>query len=107
MSESDWKLLSRNKEEYLNRLCSNILAEIQRISDDNTKTQHQRYGAIYGLIRDRDRVIADIFNRWSRSQFDKIVVQLIHEGLIDKDLIGFTDETRTRIHGFLKIFERG
>jgi hypothetical protein len=101
MKESDWKLLSSKKDELLNELCENIINEIETVSKDTTKTFHQRYGSIYGLIRDRDRKIADIFNRWSRSQFDSIVIQMIREGLLDKNMAGFSDETRDRIQSFL------
>jgi hypothetical protein len=101
MKECDWKLLSSKKEELLNKLCENIIKEIEMGSKDTTKTFHQRYWYIYSLIRDRDRTIADIFNRWSRSQFDNIVIQMIREGLLDKTMNGFSEETKVRIQSFL------
>ena len=51
----------------LERFCERILGEIAGISSDATKTKHERYVAIYRLVRERDKEIVPIFDYLRRS----------------------------------------
>jgi cytidylate kinase len=49
ITESDWKIFKQQREIALERFCERVLDEIARISSDRTKSQHERYLAIYRL----------------------------------------------------------
>ncbi|QLQ08643.1 MAG: hypothetical protein HZY76_23470 [Anaerolineae bacterium] len=66
-SEQDWKHLSRLKPMALERLCRHILDEAQAIITGAAEGEHHRvYLALYRHIHERDQLIADGFNDWSR-----------------------------------------
>jgi hypothetical protein len=67
IKESDWKIFKRVREVALERFCERVLDEIGRIGSDTTKSKHQRYGAIYRLVRNRDKEINPIFDHLRRS----------------------------------------
>lgn len=67
--ERDWKTLSRLKAPALERLCRRILEEAQAIFAGAVEGEYQRtYLALYRHLRERDRLVADCFDRWSRSR---------------------------------------
>ena len=45
--ESDWKVLKQLHDVALDRLCRRLLAEVEGIAADATRTPHQRYLALY------------------------------------------------------------
>src|SRR6478672_10692225 len=67
IKESDWKIFKGLRELALERFCERILGDIARISSDTTKTKHERYVAIYPLVRERDKEIVPIFDYLRRS----------------------------------------
>jgi hypothetical protein len=74
------------------------------MASNNSKTNHERYGAIYGLIHDRDKELAHAFNGASRS---KALFQLAHIyrlGLLtDEEMSRFSPETHEIIRSWLGI----
>ena len=98
IKESDWKLLSRLREIALDRFCGRVLSELTAVAGDKNKTNHQRYGAIYGLIHDRDKELARAFDGASRS---KAIIQLACvyrlRLLTDEEMSGFSQPTRDAV----------
>ena len=62
IAESDWKVLRKLHPVALDRFCRRILAEIESVVADSSRSHQQRYVAIYQLVERRDREIADAFN---------------------------------------------
>jgi hypothetical protein len=67
IAESDWRIFKGLREVALERFCERVLGEIAGISSDATKTKHERYLAIYRLVRERDKEIDPIFDYLRRS----------------------------------------
>ncbi|TVP68436.1 MAG: peptide ABC transporter substrate-binding protein [Leptolyngbya sp. LCM1.Bin17] len=67
MPEADWKRFRQVRESALERLCQRVLEECQAISADPSRSAYDRYLAIYELIHERDRDIANGFNNPRRS----------------------------------------
>lgn len=51
----------------LERFCDRVLLEIDQARSDAASTSHQRYLAIYDLIREHDKELGYIFDGLSRS----------------------------------------
>ncbi len=98
VSEADWKIFRELREFALERFCSRVLDELETLRLDASRSQHQRYLAVYRLVQDRDQELAHAFNNPRRSQ---LIVQLaaIHAyGLLAPDeLSRFTSQTRDKI----------
>jgi hypothetical protein len=93
IKESDWKVFKPLRVLALERFSERVLDEIARISSDNGKSKHERYVAIYRLVRERDKDIASIFDFQRRSTALRQVVAFLSEGLMtDEELRGFSPE---------------
>ncbi len=97
--EQDWKYLSRLKPLALERLCQRILVEAQDMIAAATEGEHHRaYLALYRHIRDRDRLIADCFDDWSRSRaLTHLALWRQHHLITDEEFAAFQPETRAAI----------
>jgi hypothetical protein len=89
IKESDWKVFKPLRELALERFSERVLDEIARISSDNSKSKHERYVAIYRLVRERDKEITPIFDFQRRSTALRQVLAFLSEGLM-------TDEARVQ-----------
>lgn len=104
--ESDWKLLSRLKPLALDRLCQRILSQIAALAS-GPESAHHRYGAIYGLIHERDREIANCFNGLSRSKaLERLAAMRTLDLISDEELAGFSEETQSWVNGLRDFFRR-
>jgi hypothetical protein len=104
IKESDWKLFSRLSETALDRYCARVLSELTAVAADNSKTNHERYGAIYGLIHDRNKELAHAFDGTSRSKALLQLANICRLGpLTDEEMSRFSPETRQIIRGWLAI----
>jgi hypothetical protein len=67
--ESDWKYMRSMKKALLDRLCNRILDNIQAESDVAKREPdvHEQYYKVYHLIKKWDKMVADCFDDWSRS----------------------------------------
>jgi hypothetical protein len=50
------------------RFCERVLAEVNQVSRESTRSYHERYRQIFKIIQERDQEIARIFDNPRRSQ---------------------------------------
>ena len=96
--ESDWRTFRELREVALQRFCERILGEVVPITNDRSRTHHERYLALFRVMQDRDEQLAHVFNDPARS---RMIVQLaaLHVlGLLrPHELERFTLETRSMV----------
>jgi hypothetical protein len=101
--ESDWKLLRDLSRTALGRLCKRILDEATAVCGDEAKSNHERYLALYKLIHERDKDIAQAFNGLRRSS---AIVQLgamrALDLLTEEEFSRFSEETRRIVETWLR-----
>lgn len=102
-SEQDWKHLSRLKPMALERLCRHILDEAQAIITGAAEGEHHRvYLALYRHIHERDQLIADGFNDWSRLRaIGHLVVWRQHGLITDEEFAAFSPGARASVELWL------
>src|SRR5215211_5556864 len=97
-SESDWKVFRLLREVALERFCSRILGDLEPIIQDADRTSHDRYLAVYGLLRKRDKEIASAFDSPRRSQmFIQLAVICSHDLLTTEELAQFSEQTQSEL----------
>ena len=98
IEESDWKHLRALTPGLLDRYCRRILLEVENLISKHGEAAHPRYLAMYKLIHDRDRELADMFNDVRRSNAFMRILLLRRNGLFtDEEFAGFGDATKSRI----------
>jgi hypothetical protein len=101
--ESDWKLFRRFHHEALERFCERVLSEVVQLAGDTRKSSHERYVALYQLIRQRDGEIAGAFNDLRRSTAIRQLVAIrSHDVLTEAELARFSPQTRATVQSLLK-----
>lgn len=96
IKESDWKHLRQLKSTALDRLCNRILSDVEKISFDKKKTSHERYLAVFALIRERDKELARIFDDLKRSNAIGKLLTMRAAGLFeDAEWDGFSEEIKS------------
>ncbi len=107
ISPADWKIFKPLRETALERFCERVLDEVARIGSDQTKTKHERYIAIYRLMRKRDREIEPIFDTLRRSTAVRQICSFRSHGLLSEDeLRQFSPELVGSVEKILEIFNR-
>ena len=102
IKESDWKILRQLKSQALERICKQILLELEQINADDTRSFYQRYLKIYEVVQQRDKEIARIFDNLSRSTALMKLVTMKSSGLLtEEEFSRFSDETRQAVGLFL------
>jgi hypothetical protein len=105
IKESDWKVFKRLREVALERFCERVLGEIARISSDGAKSRHERYVAIYRLVRRRDKEINPIFDYLRRSTAVQQICSIrSHDLMTEVELRQFSPELVGSVERILKIF---
>ena len=93
--EKDWKYLRKIEPEMLATLCSSINDQSKAILNTIDKSDHDKYLELYNHIKQSDKIIADCFNDWRRSNvWVKIQHLKYHDLLTDKYLNGLSDQCR-------------
>ena len=87
ISEADWRVFRELKPIALDRLCARVLAEMTAIQADATRTNHQRFLAVYARINEGNDDVAAIFNGMSRSRASLQLHLMIRHGLLTPDEI--------------------
>jgi hypothetical protein len=96
--ESDWKRLRDLKPVALERFCDRVLLEIDQARSDAASSSHQRYLAIYDLIRERDEELGYIFDGLSRSSAIGKLLLMHRTGLLTEDEVaGFSEDMKDAI----------
>jgi hypothetical protein len=85
IKETDWKVLRRVHPLAVERFCERVLAEVERVLRDSTRSCHERYLEIFKIIGERDREIARLFNETRRSRALTMLAQIRSEGLLTEE----------------------
>ncbi len=103
IKESDWKYLRKRQDDMLNTLCLIINQKAKAIVESTGKSEHKKYLWLYNHIRKSDKIIADCFNDWSRSDMLLRIPLLRYHGLItDEDLNNMSQDITDVIELFNK-----
>jgi hypothetical protein len=96
--ESDWKLLRELKPILLERLCERILGECRETIAEEGKSAHERYLALYDLVRNRDRDVAACFDDHRRSTVIMKSAAIHGRGLLEpEELARFSAGTQETV----------
>ncbi|MDH7485358.1 MAG: peptide ABC transporter substrate-binding protein [Anaerolineae bacterium] len=103
--ERDWQTLSRFKPVALERLCRRILDEVQHLVADAAEGEsHRTYLALYRHLKERDRLVAECFDDWRRSQaLTLLTLWYQHNLLTDEEFAAFSPETRAAVEAWQQL----
>ena len=65
--EKDWKYLRKIQAEMLSALCARINRQAVDLLQSHAESEHEKYRRLYEHVKDSDRVVADCFDDWRRS----------------------------------------
>lgn len=98
--ERDWKTFRSLKDELLSEACERILQKVDALLVDRKGHEHERYLALWDLLKEEDDDIALMFDDPRRSNVSTKLRALRTRGLLTDDLLSrFSEETRKRIGG--------
>jgi hypothetical protein len=93
--EADWKVLRQLHPVALERFCQSVLSEIVRLASDSEKGSHERYLAVFDLLRRRDKELANAFDDMRRSTALRHICSLQSLGLLTgEEFARFSPGTR-------------
>jgi hypothetical protein len=96
--EADWRVFRRAHAAALGRFSTRVLTEVECLMHDDTRSAHQRYRAIYDLLRVRDREMASLFDSPKRKVAVRMLAQLRGEGLLaDEDFASLSSTTQDAV----------
>jgi hypothetical protein len=102
ISESDWKRFRHLHPLALERFCGHVLSEVGRLAADTTKSAHERYLAVFKLLREKDKELADTFDDMRRSTAWRQLALIRALGLVtDEEFSQFSAETRDAVQVWL------
>lgn len=101
--ERDWKTFRSLKDELLSEACERILQKADVLLADRKGHEHERYLALWELLREEDDDIALMFDDPRRSNAIMKLLALRSRGLLtDERFSRFSEATRERIDGHLE-----
>ena len=93
--ESDWKKFKKLKSVALERFCESVLSESIELARRSGASAYDRYVDLYQLLRERDKVLASVFDGLSRSKADLQLGLMYARGIVnDSELSQFSDNTQ-------------
>ena len=93
--EADWKTFRELRTVALERFCERVLAELVKLATDSPGSNHERYLAVYQLIKKRDKELAGAFDDFRRSTAVRQIAIIQSRGLwTEEELARFSAETR-------------
>jgi len=105
--ESDWKVFRELQHLALERFCKRVLDDLQPMLQETSRSHHERYLAVFRLLRAKDDEIAQAFNDPRRSRMIPQLAAICSHGLLEpQELERFTPGTRTTIEWLTKEFTR-
>ena len=105
--ESDWKLVKKAYETGLERFCMTALQEAVAIPKNESLSAPERFRSLYGHMKSMNKELGGIFDdNYRRSRAMHLLFMLRARDLIDaEELRKFSQGTRDRIEGMMKIYE--
>ena len=101
VSESDWKYLRERKVDFLSTLCGRINEQSKYILNDQSVSEHEKYLKLYNYIKRSDKIVADCFNDWRRSNIWLKIQFLRHHGILtDEHLNQMSDSLRALVEHY-------
>jgi hypothetical protein len=101
--ESDWKVFRELREVALQRFCKRVLEQLLSVIQDGSRNDHERYLAVFRLLQDRDRQLANAFDGPARSRMMAQLAAIHALGLLSTaELESFTEETRSVLDSLVK-----
>jgi hypothetical protein len=105
--ESDWKKLRKLVPLALERFCERVLSELAVLVADSNKGWHERYLAVFALLKRRNSELAKCFDDMRRSTaFLQLAAIQSRDLLTEKELNQFSPETRAEIEAMLEAWRR-
>lgn len=96
--EKDWKYLRSIEAELLAKLCGRINQEALEILQSTDMAEHERYLRLYRHYRDSDKIVADCFDDWRRSNIELKLLLMRKHKLLSVEMVGrLSEETRARL----------
>ncbi len=96
--EADWRVFREVQRAALERFCTRVLGEVERLLQDTSRSHHERYLDLYRLVRERDEQLAAAFDDPSRARMIWQAARLhALELLAPNDLERFSEKTRLTI----------
>jgi hypothetical protein len=96
--ESDWRVFRELQRTALERFCTRILDEVERLLRDASRSHHDRYLDIYRLVRERDKELAGAFDDPRRSRMLWQAARMHALELLEPDeLARFSEKSRRTI----------
>ena len=92
MKESDWKIFKKIKDKAIDNFCTNTLAELREVINDDNQSAHERYLLNYELVNNRDKQMGLLFDGHSRSKAPLQLLAIRREGLADEELVSKLSE---------------
>jgi hypothetical protein len=93
--ESDWKTFRELRELALQRFSKGVLEEVLALIQHGPGNDHERYLAVFRLVRERDKQLADVFDNLARSRMIMQLTAMRALGLISsQEFERFTQQTR-------------
>ncbi len=93
--ERDWKYLRGIEKELLAVLCARINRKALEMLQAPDGDEHERYLRLYRHYRDSDKIVADCFNDWRRSNIAlKLLLIRRHKLLSEEMAAKLSEETR-------------
>jgi hypothetical protein len=107
IKESDWRKFRQLRLVALDRFCERVLIEINAVSSDKSKTNHERYGEVFGIIEKRDKELAGMFDAESRSRASMHLLLIQSRDLLTQEEMSvFSPEVQEYIRGGLELIRR-
>ncbi len=98
IKETDWKIFREIRAKALERFCERILSEVGRLAAITDQSSHQRYLAVYKLIKEQDGQLADMFNNPRRSvALFQLAGMRFRDLLTEEEFACFSPETRSTV----------
>lgn len=96
--ESDWKVFRELREGALQRFCDRTLSRVEEFCQDESRSAHDRYLAVYRYLRERDEELAYAFDDPKRSQMVPQLAALHALDLVEpEEFARFTEATREKV----------
>jgi hypothetical protein len=93
--EADWKIFRELREVWLERYCTKVNEQTQRLLSKPGMSSHDRYLKAYRFIHDSDKKLGSAFNDFRRSTATLQIHIINNLGVITEQELGrFSESTR-------------